>query len=481
MLARVKPCLHERSNIKLQAVLCIAMLVCGCLLFTSKLHASDFSTTASVSHNKANISDYEHQPHQLQDDTTKPSEPSLNPSWQVWVSTTAQFIDALASAPDYSEIHLNKGLYLGQFTISRPLTLIGHLAEVDAQGSGSAITVAASKVSISGLSIRNWGNDLYTKNAGILVREGSDNLKVFDNQLSGPGFGVYAEKVAKIRVCHNRIEGDDSAFMLDRGDGVHLLRATDPKVQHNHITHVRDGVYLESGTGSLVNHNYFAALQYGVHYMYTQDDVGRDNTAKDVVGGYALMSSKQIKLHHNKVSRASEFGVLLNMTNDAYIEYNSIAQIMPKDPSDDDLFSQGKGMFIYASQNNHIKANKIADSQVGIALALGGESNKVYLNQFLHNQTQVRYIGESRVEWSEDHQGNYWSDYRGLDLNGDGIGDTAHVPNDKLDRLFWLYPEAQFLMGSPVVQVLKWLDSQFQNLDNNGVVDRYPLLNAGLQ
>ena len=45
--------------------------------------------------------------------------------------------------------------------------------------------------------------------------------------------------------------------------------------------------------------------------------------------------------------------------------------------------------------------------------------------------------------WDDGREGNYWSDYNGTDVNGDGIGDTAYVFDvQNEDR----YP----LMTSPV-------------------------------
>ena len=109
-------------------------------------------------------------------------------------------------------------------------------------------------------------------------------------------------------------------------------------------------------------------------------------------------------------------------------------------------------------------------------MAMGGEGNKVYGNQFVNNQIQVKYVGDSLLEWSHNGRGNYWSGYMGWDANHDGIADAPYRPNDSLDKLFWLYPEAEFLMNSPIVAVLRWVQSQFAVGPSTGIVDSFPLL-----
>ncbi|WP_249038090.1 nitrous oxide reductase family maturation protein NosD [Shewanella algidipiscicola] len=393
------------------------------------------------------------------------------------VSNSAELSHQLAQAAPGSHIVLQSGTYLGQFIIDKSLSITGRPgAIIEAQHQGAALTINASHVTINGLTIKQWGGDLYQKDAAILLHAGSDDVQLLNNQLSGQGFGIYAQQLQRLTICGNRITGDSHTFKLDRGDGVHLQRVDGALISANQIQQVRDGIYLESGKGSQVYGNHMSDMQYGIHYMYTQQDSAMDNQACRVDGGYALMNSTDIHLAHNQVTHAKEFGVLLNMTNGALVEANRMANISAPDAIKGDLFSEGKGIFIYGARDNHIKDNHIANNDVGIAMALGGESNQVSLNRFIDNGTQVRYVGEQSVEWSEQQRGNYWSDYRGWDLNGDGVGDSMHLPNDRLDRLFWLYPEASFLMASPIVTLLKWLDNQIQAVDASGVIDRYPLM-----
>ncbi len=384
---------------------------------------------------------------------------------------------ALASAPSGAEIRLLSGRYLGRFEVNQPLTLRGQPGAVlDAQGAGSALVVSASSVTLTRLTICNWGGDLYEKDAAIRLLPGANEVTIVANELSGPGFGIYASEVSDLKLKDNQIEGEAETFLLDRGDGIHLLRVNYPLVSGNRIKTVRDGIYLESGIGSRVYGNHLWGLQYGLHYMYTKQDEAMDNLASRVSGGYALMNSEGIRLVFNRVREAKEFGVLLNLTHDAEIQANQIEATQMPNSIAGDLFSEGKGLFVYGAKRNQISGNYIAGNQIGIAMALGGEDNLVYQNQFLANTTQVRYVGEQRVEWSFQGRGNYWSDYQGWDLDGNGIGDGQYLPNDSLDRLFWLYPEAKFLMESPVVKLLKWLDNQLQGEHSVGVVDSHPVM-----
>ncbi|WP_394203885.1 nitrous oxide reductase family maturation protein NosD [Shewanella waksmanii] len=392
------------------------------------------------------------------------------------VNNAVELTAALQQAQKGEHIHLQAGQYQGQFQVLRPLTLTADkLAIIDAQGKGSAISVRSADVTLQGLSIRNWGNDLYQQHAGVHLSDQANNVQVIDCHFNGQGFGIFAVDVAAPQLSNNVIVGDRDRFTLDRGDGIHLLRVNDPKVTGNRISWVRDGVYLESGTGSVVDNNQFESQQYAIHYMYTQTDRASGNVAHDVDGGYALMNATGIVLEYNQVTAAREFGVLLNLTNDARIAFNHISDTF--DPnSTGELLDEGKGIFIYGARGNELQANLMQNNQVGLSMAMGGESNRIFENQFIDNQVQVKYIGDVRVEWSHQGRGNYWSDYQGWDLNGNGIGETLHLPNDSLDRLFWLYPEARFLSESPVVKLLKWLDNQIQQYAPKGVTDSYPLL-----
>ena len=392
------------------------------------------------------------------------------------VTDTDSLTLALGKAQDGDTIVLATAVYSGSFSVTQSIHLKGEAgATLDAQRHGSALIVEAAKVTIEGLNIRHWGRDLYYRDAGILLKQGADNVLITANRLEGEGFGIYGEHIDAPEILANSISGNGAIYVLDRGDGIYLKHVTAPQIHNNQLIFVRDGVYLESVNHSRISENQFTKLQYGIHYMYTQTDEAWQNQAIAVDGGYALMSSTDIYLHHNRVTQARDFGILLNITESCHVQANSISNIHnPKGTVE--LGNEGKGIFIYAAQNNRIEDNEFGHSDTGISMAMGGEKNRLWRNRIVENQTQVKYVGDAQLEWSYQGQGNYWSQYQGWDLDSDGIGDLVHRPNDSLDKLFWLYPEAKLLMESPVVLLLRWVERQFQPQVTSGISDSFPLM-----
>lgn len=392
------------------------------------------------------------------------------------VASTESLKQELLTVIAGDTIVLSAGEYHGHFEIHQAISLIGEKgAIIDAKGRGSAVNIFSSDVTLSNLVIQNWGGDLYELNAGILIKEQAQRVRIESSKLQGDGFGIYAENTSHITVVNNVIAGNSALYKLDRGDGVYLKGVDVSVIHDNQISDVRDGVYLETSTNSLVFDNRFHSAQYGIHYMYTKHDEAYGNQVDNVDGGYAIMSSEFVNLHQNQASNTLDFGILLNISNHCIVSNNRMS--LGHNPQGTaELGNEGKGIFIYGARDNEITHNLFSSSDIGIYMAMGGEKNKVYGNQFVNNKTQVKYVGDSLLEWSHEGLGNYWSGHMGWDSNHDGIADKAYRPNDHLDKLFWLYPEARFLMNSPVVALLRWVQGQFEFGPATGIVDSFPLL-----
>jgi parallel beta-helix repeat protein len=108
------------------------------------------------------------------------------------------------------------------------------------------------------------------------------------------------------------------------------------------------------------------------------------------------------------------------------------------------LIGNNMGIRLYSSTGDNgaashttdeITQNIIKDNSVGIEFSASAQfpyGNTLYHNDFINNGAQVKINNPVPNIWDDGRsprKGNYWSDYKGLDINGDGIGDTAYVVN----------------------------------------------------
>jgi hypothetical protein len=114
--------------------------------------------------------------------------------------------------------------------------------------------------------------------------------------------------------------------------------------------------------------------------------------------------------------------------------------------------------FLLSGSSNNITENYVAENEEGIFLGVNGPGT-IPLNITLSGNSlidnKVQFSGctceeynltEAIHTWDNGSRGNFWSDYNGVDHNGDGIGDAPYVVDPKnQDR----YPLAQIYATAP--------------------------------
>ena len=393
----------------------------------------------------------------------------------------------LDNSQDGDTISLGAGRYLGNFVINKQITLRGvnlnkTKAIIDAQGSGHALTLKNSYITIANLNIVNWGDDLTEQNSAIYSNEKVDKkraigLVIKNNILSGDGFGIWLNQVTKANIFNNKIKGNIKLRSADRGNGIQVANVTHSHVYQNETYETRDGIYVISSQNNLIENNTMHDLRYGIHYMYSYDNTVKNNTAYSTRAGYALMSSRRLTITGNKTIDSEDYGFLLNFITQSTFSNNYIKNVWTK-AEHKIIGREGKGLFVYNSGYNTLTGNIIDTAEIGIHLTAGSENIKIFGNSFINNPTQVKYVSNKKQEWSKDGWGNYWSNYLGWDMNNDGIGDAIFEPNDGIDKLVWQYPEMKMIMDSPAILILRWVQKQFPVLKPPGVKDSYPLMKS---
>ena len=114
-------------------------------------------------------------------------------------------------------------------------------------------------------------------------------------------------------------------------------------------------------------------------------------------------------------------------------------------------------------------------SHDGYGVAIGGnhqvaENNTFYHNTIVNNNKNVGYnwqingIGNS---WDNSIEGNYWDDYNGTDADGDGIGDTPYIIDEKnQDNFPLMAPILSFDAGT-----WEWISFNVDVVSNSTVSD----------
>jgi nitrous oxidase accessory protein len=98
--------------------------------------------------------------------------------------------------------------------------------------------------------------------------------------------------------------------------------------------------------------------------------------------------------------------------------------------------------------------NMIGGNDVGLRVLPSAMSNTFADNTLLDNGEQVdAEPGPSMAtnRWA----GNYWSDYRGWDADGDGTGETPYRMARLLERMIDRYPTLRLYADSPAAQAIE--------------------------
>ena len=180
---------------------------------------------------------------------------------------------------------------------------------------------------------------------------------------------------------------------VDSGGGAPIIDATN----NGTAMEIRsDGCRVEGFTFQNIE------LRNGIHVKSSENTIRR-NTFLNTAKGIFLQSAMKNTIYGNNITNSSQFGITLESSNDNLIEENIVSK-----------------------------------NSIGIELDKYSLSNQIFRNNFDNSQNVISksatsvwsspdpftytYLGNNK----QSYMGNYWSDYRGKDKNGDGIGDTSY-------------------------------------------------------
>ena len=372
--------------------------------------------------------------------------------------------EGIAIAADFDTLLIKKGNYKEfNIVIDKPLTLKGeNYPVVDGEDRGEIIRIIADNVTVDGLHIINVGTSYTTDYAAIRVVK-SDNFLIQNVVLEKLFFGIYLERSNHGRVYNNKIIGD-AVDEYNSGNGIQLWYSHHVQVDRNIVQGTRDGIYLEFSDNITINNNTsINNLRYGLHFMFSNDDVYTDNTFENNGAGVAVMFSKRIKMIGNLFKKnwgTASFGMLLKEINDAEIIGNTFEE------NTIGINIEGSNRIEY--KNNDFISNGWAVKVLGACYA-----NSFINNNFLYNSFDISYNSKLNDNVFEK---NYWSNYTGYDLDKDGIGDVPYRPVKLFSYVVNRTPETIILLRSIFMDIIDFSEKVSPVFTPDNLLDNMPLM-----
>ncbi|MGB1318612.1 MAG: NosD domain-containing protein, partial [Flavobacteriales bacterium] len=242
-------------------------------------------------------------------------------------SCTQSTIESAISVADSGDVILVKaGTYKEhEISIDKPLTLKADGdVTVDGEKVGYIIKIQSDYVTISGLHLKNVGIS-FTKDYAAVYLHRVKHFTIENCTLEAVYFGMLIEKSSH-GLIKNNVVSSEGTEEVTAGNGIHLWHSNNVRIEGNHCHKLRDGIYFEFVTESeVVNNLSEHNFRYGLHFMFSNNDVYTDNTFQENGAGVAVMFSKFIHMENNLFKKnwgSASYGLLLKEIYDAEIINN---------------------------------------------------------------------------------------------------------------------------------------------------------------
>jgi parallel beta-helix repeat protein len=256
---------------------------------------------------------------------------------------------------------------------------------------GALICIKASNVVVQG----NYIND--TKSWGIYIDPSSSGSVISGNMINNTNAGIYVDNSDTNDIFTNTITNSTD-------DGIYVTQSSNTRLYNNDISTSGQGINVQYSTATNITNNHiFDNIYAGVGLYGGKNTIIKGNLfeTNDGTAIYLQTTSSQIKDNTFESNRRG-----INLDQSDCLIYNN-------------TFANNTASGIFTSETS--------------------QNNQIYLNKFINNTNSAFDSGSNT--WYVASQGNYWSDYDGIDLDRDGIGDTPYSTNEIYDP----YPLGYFL------------------------------------
>ena len=238
--------------------------------------------------------------------------------------------------------------------------------------------------------------------------------------IAGGESGVKLQNTSKCVVTN--------VFAQDNVRGVYLSYSTENEISNNNLANNDYGVYGDYASLNSISSNVAtgergssAALGDGIFLNYGDSNtIARNNLSANHVFGISIYTSTRNIISNNTMSDNANVGVRLGPgSNNNTLTFNTIVsngqisqQASPNFPT--------SGILIVSATGNQIYLNSFINQPIAILDASAAILNSPEKMAYTFNG-----VGQT------GYMSNYYSDYKGTDVNGTGIGSTPSTYGDQ--------------------------------------------------
>jgi len=329
----------------------------------------------------------------------------------------------IQSAIDVSKrgdiVQVSPGTYYEHLIVPvAQLTIRGENKEttiIDAETTGSAISLEASGITVTGFTLQNGGFSSGVKTYTYNSHNISNNI--IENFVDGIYFSDSDSNI---------ISGN--TFFNNSMHAVNLRVSQGSQINDNSISESAFGLYLYYVDGCMIIRNNIANTSYGMFVNYSSQDTIKGNTCQLSSVGIQTQMSDHLTISNNTIS-GGMYSLQLQTTHDSQISNNSLTQAsyglylvhsngntIFGSPSPGNLMAKNDwGLVLYNSTGNMIiDGNTFGENTWGIYITAYSSGNTIYHNNFISNTRQAYQDVTITNTWrNPQYEGNYWDDYTG--------------------------------------------------------------------
>jgi nitrous oxidase accessory protein len=354
---------------------------------------------------------------------------------------------ALDAAAPGDALCLAPGEYPGPLRIGPGVTLWGPPnAVIHSSGEGTTVRLESDGSALLGVTVDGSGGRYDQLDAAVRVQ--GQEVRVEGVTIRHAVFGILVEKSRRVLVRGNEVVGDPTEVLGLRGDGIRLWETYDSRIEDNLVNDSRDVVVWYS-SGNRIERNRIDRGRYGTHLMYSHRNHLIGNVYVGDVTGVFLMYSREIELRDNvfaDAAGAAGFGLGLKESGDVHAVGNRFLK--------DTVGLYADTSPLYLDDHNTFENNVFRWSDAAVIFHSSEQRNVFRANDFRDNGTPLRVEGGGNalgVTW----EGNYFDDYAGYDLNGDGIGDVPFELRSLSSDMVSENPALAFYRGTPALALVE--------------------------